>query len=128
MDLRRAFAHNVSNNAKNTQKKQDDLKNDLMSQTKLIQIKENEFRKKKYYIFIWKHITAFSILSLLTGLFMKNDLIAPSTASFLITIYFIVLIAVLLINYVYFNKRNALYFHKYNWANKPAEELPNCVA
>ena len=127
--IRNTLEVNVNSNTNSTQEKIDAIKNDLMSQNKLFQIKENEYRKKKYYIFIWKHITSFSILSLLTLLFMKTGHVSVKNTYSLITIYFIVLLMLLTINHLYFNRRNNIYFHKYNWANKKqAEELPNCVA
>ena len=123
--LRNVLEVNINSAAKNIQQKKDALNNDIMSQNKLFQIKENEYRKKQYYIYICKHITSFSILSLLTGLFMKTGYIASSTALTLIIIYFILLLIVLGINHLYYSSRNAIYFHRYNWRNKQAEPTPN---
>jgi hypothetical protein len=123
--LRNVLEVNINSTGKNIKQKKDALNNDIMSQNKLFQIKENEYRKKQYYIYICKHITSFSILSLLTGLFMKTGYIASSTALTLIIIYFILLSIVLGINHLYYSSRNAIYFHRYNWRNKKAEPTPN---
>lgn len=94
------------------------ITNDIMTQNKQLQITENEFRKKNYYIFIWKHITAFSILSLLTTLFLKTNHISSMTAYTTIVILFVCLLIVLVINHYIFKKRNVIYFNKYNWKSK----------
>ena len=64
--------------------------------------------KKKYYIFIWKHITAFSILSLLTMLFFKTNHISRRTAFTIIAFLFICLLIVLVVNHYIFKKRNVI--------------------
>ena len=128
--LRDISESNINNMEKHVKKKRNDLKNDLMSQGKLFQIKENEYRKKQYYIFIWKHVTSFSIISLLTALFLKTNHISSSNATVLFVIYFIVLLLVLVINHIYFNRRNTIYFNKYNWKNTkaPKDAIPDCAA
>ena len=48
--LRNVLEVNINSAAKNIKQKKDALNNDIMSQNKLFQIKENEYRKKQYYI------------------------------------------------------------------------------
>tara|TARA_B110000967_G_C18810533_1_gene523328 strand:- start:281 stop:901 length:621 start_codon:yes stop_codon:yes gene_type:complete len=101
----------------------DKINSDLMSENKVFQIRENDYRKKNYYIFIWKHITAYSILSLLTGLFVKTGHMNKKTGIILCIVWIIGLLFVLTINYYVFTKRNYIYFNKYNW--KPKLESVN---
>mgnify|MGYP006145720749 CR=1 FL=1 len=91
------------------------INDDIMSENKVFQIRENDYRKKNYYIFIWKHITAYSILSLLTGLFVKTGHMTKRTGIVLCLMFIIGLVLVLGINYYVFTKRNYIYFNKYNW-------------
>ena len=117
MDMRKACRSSMNRTSEQNKKTKENVSNNIMSQNKVFQINENEYRKKKYYIFIWKHITAFSILSLLTLLFMKTEYISSRTAFSLITMYLIFLLIILVINYYYFNRRNFIYFHRFNWKN-----------
>ena len=117
-NLRNVLEVNINNSSKNIKEKQDALKSDIMSQNKLFQIKENEYRKKQYFIYICKHITAFSILSLLILLFMKTDHVSSATARNLILSLFVILIVVIILNHLYYIRRNAVYFHRYNWRNR----------
>jgi len=129
-DMRDILEVNINNSSVNLKQKQDAAENDIMSQNKAFQIKENQYRQKNYYIYICKHITSFSILSLLTLLFMKTDHVSLSTTRNLIIAYFIVLIIVLFMNHVYFIRRNAIYFHRYNWRNtksQPEPVVPKCT-
>ena len=116
--LRNVLNTNMDNKNTSQTNQMNKIGNDIMTQNKQFQIAENEFRKKKYYIFIWKHITAFSVLSLLTLLFLKTNHISTKVAYTIISVLFIFLLLILVINYYIFKKRNVIYFNKYNWRTK----------
>ena len=98
------------------------LKNDLNLASKRIKIKENDNRKRLYYIFLLKHIFSYSLLSLLLTMFMRNGVISKTTATYSIIILTIGLFIVLLLNY-YFNRlRNVNYFYKHDFP-KPEKEV-----
>ena len=88
------------------------LKSDLNLASKRIQIKENNHRKKLYYIFLLKHIFSYSLLSLLLTMFMRNGVISKTTAIYCVIILTVILFIVLILNYYHNRLRNVNYFYK----------------
>ena len=97
---------------KHNQAHQRILKSDLNLASKRIHIKENNHRKKLYYIFLLKHIFSYSLLSLLLTMFMRNGIISKTTAIYCVIILTVILFIVLILNYYHNRLRNVNYFYK----------------
>ena len=58
--------------SRNTQKLRS-LKNDILTLRRQLELGENEYRKKSFYIFFLKNIFIFLLFGLLLGLLVKNN-------------------------------------------------------
>jgi len=108
--------NNQENELKQNKRKIDNLSKDLSTSAKRTQVNNNEFRKRDYFLFLLKYVGVFILLSLLTGLLIKNGSVSLKIGYTVITILTLVLVTILVLN-MYFNRnRNRLYFNKRDWS------------
>ena len=98
--------------------KLDRLKRDASTIHKDIQIKQNESRKRSYYLFILKIVFICTLFLLLIGLLMKNGNITKVLGGGLIGVVLLVLFVILFVNFYINSNRNRIFFNKRDWNSK----------
>lgn len=93
----------------------DKIKTDLSSLGRDIQIKDNVFRKRNYYVFLLKMTMIAILIFVIIKLLGMFNYLSPSTVTILYILLTISVIILLIINYVINSRRNANYFNKMDW-------------
>ena len=107
---------NQEGELKQNNRKIDNLTKDLSTSAKSVQINNNEYRKRDYFMFILKYVGIFFLLMLLTALLIKNETIPKNVGYMVVVLLTLGLTMVIGIN-VYVNKnRNSVYFNKRDWS------------
>ena len=93
----------------------DKIKTDLSSLGRDIQIKDNVFRKRNYYVFLLKMTMIAILIFVIIKLLGMFNYLSPSAVKILYIFLTISVIILLIINYVINSRRNANYFNKMDW-------------
>ena len=93
----------------------DKINTDLSSLGRDIQIKDNVFRKRNYYVFLLKMTMIAILIFVIIKLLGMFNYLSPSTVTILYILLTISVIILLIINYVINSRRNANYFNKMDW-------------
>ena len=115
MDKSKLFLENQNREIYRNNTKLETLKKDILTLRRQIEISENEFSKKSYYIFMLKNIFVFSLLSILLVLLYKNNNITKEMATNIIIILAILLVLIIFYNLWITRYRNPHTFHKMDW-------------
>lgn len=95
--------------------KLNNIKHDVLTMRRQLEISENEYRKKTFLIFFLKNIFVFTLLSILVALLVKNGNISNNIAIVVEGVLVALMSGILLYN-LYINRyRNSHYFNKMNW-------------
>lgn len=120
MDKSKLFLENQNREIYRNNEKLDTIKKDILTLRRQIEISENEFSKKSYYIFVLKNIFVFCLLTILVALLYKNDNISKERAMTIVAVLAIMLVLIVLYNVWITRYRDPNTFHKMNW---PAPKL-----
>jgi hypothetical protein len=115
MDKSKLFLENQNREIYRNNTKLETLKKDILTLRRQIEISENEFSKKSYYIFMLKNIFVFSLLSILLVLLYKNNNITKEMATNIIIVLAILLVLIIFYNLWITRYRNPHTFHKMDW-------------
>ncbi len=109
------YLENQNREISKNQVKLDELKSDILTLRRQIDIGENEFLTKSYKIFFLKHIFIFGLIGILVGLLYKNNNITMQTATMIIIGFAIFFSLVFFYNIFITRFRNLNDFHRMDW-------------
>ena len=101
------------------------LKGDILTLRRQIQLGENEFKKKSRTIFILKSIFVLLLLSVIVGVLVKIQTISKNLGLTVVGILASVLVVLILINLVINRFRNANRLTKNDWVSPTEEDIDN---
>lgn len=108
--------------SRNTQKLRS-LKNDILTLRRQLELGENEYRKKSFYIFFLKNIFIFLLFGLLLGLLVKNNRLSYTKATYA-AIVLVVVFAVIMAYNLWMNRnRNPNMFERQDWSAPTMESV-----
>ena len=103
------------------------IKNDILTLRRQLELGENEYRKKSFYIFFLKNIFIFLLLSLLLGLLIKTERVSymhGSIAGGILSVIFSLIIAY---NMFMNRNRNPNMFERQDWVAPVLNNTTNSV-
>jgi hypothetical protein len=109
------YLENQNREISKNQAKLDELKSDILTLRRQIDIGENEFLNKSYKIFFLKHIFIFGLIGILVGLLYKNNNITMQTATMIIIGFAVFFSLVFFYNIFITRFRNLNDFHRMDW-------------
>jgi len=92
------------------------LKNDILTLRRQLELGENEYRKKSFYIFFLKNIFIFLLLGLLLGLLVKNERLSYNKALIAAIVLVVAFVLIMAYNLFMNRNRNSNMFERQDWS------------
>ena len=115
-DVKDILIKNQEKEINRNNKKLENIRSDILTLRRQLELGENEYRKKSFYLFFLKNIFIFLLFGLLLGLLVKNDRLSYGKAS-IAAIVLVVIFALIIAYNLFMNRnRNSNIFEKQDWA------------
>tara|TARA_B100001093_G_C26643220_1_gene934160 strand:- start:322 stop:1020 length:699 start_codon:yes stop_codon:yes gene_type:complete len=115
-DIKDTLILNQEKEINRNDKKLNMIRNDILTLRRQLELGENEYRKKSFYLFFLKNIFIFLLFGLLLGLLVKNNRLSMTKATYAAIVLVVVFVLIIAYNLFMNRNRNSNIFEKQDWA------------
>ena len=104
------------------------IRNDILTLRRQLELGENEYRKKSFYLFFLKNIFIFLLFGLLLGLLVKSEKLSMTKATYAGIVLVVVFVLIIAYNLFMNRNRNPNMFEKQDWSAPTLDKVSDSTA
>lgn len=104
------------------------IRNDILTLRRQLELGENEYRKKSFYLFFLKNIFIFLLFGLLLGLLVKSEKLSMTRATYAGIVLVVVFVLIIAYNMFMNRNRNPNMFEKQDWSAPTLDKVSDSTA
>lgn len=115
-DIKDSLLVNQEKEITRNDKKLQMIRSDILTLRRQLELGENDFRKKSFYLFFLKNIFIFLLFGLLLGLLVKNEKVSMTKATYAGIVLIVIFVLIMAYNMFMNRNRNSNIFEKQDWS------------
>ena len=127
-DIKDNLIMNQEREIQRNKKKLEMIRNDILTLRRQLELGENEYRKKSFYLFFLKNIFIFLLFGLLLGLLVRNNRLSMSKATYAAIVLVVVFVLIIAYNLFMNRNRNSNIFEKQDWAAPTLDKVTDSTS
>ena len=127
-DIKDNLIMNQEREIQRNKKKLEMIRNDILTLRRQLELGENEYRKKSFYLLFLKNIFIFLLFGLLLGLLVRNNRLSMSKATYAAIVLVVVFVLIIAYNLFMNRNRNSNIFEKQDWAAPTLDKVTDSTS